>query len=42
MALHGVAPPNPLLAASGEAAPVVEMRIGIGSGTVSLVINYQQ
>jgi membrane associated rhomboid family serine protease len=43
MALHGVAPRDPRIAATGEArTPVAEMRVGAGSGIVSLVINYQQ
>ena len=40
---HGVAPRNPHLRRNGRSRrPVAEMRIGVGPGIVSLVINYQQ
>jgi hypothetical protein len=43
IALHGVGPAESSPRRNWRGwTPVAEMRIGAGSGTVSLVINYQQ
>jgi hypothetical protein len=42
MALHGIAPRDPPSPQPAKPDARAEMRIGVGSGIVSLVIDYQQ